>query len=242
MLEDTRDALIKPPKVAPLKAPPPKVKGTFPTGNGGNAAGVDTSAPKPPCPFYLKVSCKFGDKCTESHQGDMKNLIKRAAKAYGVPVAPVIQAGEEDKGDKKGKKGKGKGKGKKKGDNGSDSSDSESDGEGGRRFRIPLVQRPCLNLAFFDKCDNHEKKLCPYAHDQKTQADYKAGNIEGYSIDKVKKVVEIIKARGDTQFHLPRALSKTMTKLGIAVGGITPSESEPGGCCAGGITACGSTY
>jgi hypothetical protein len=160
------------------------------------------------CRFYVQGHCKFGDKCTESHQGDMKNLIKRAAKAYGIPVAPVVQAGEEDKGDKKGKKGKGKGKGKgkKKGDDGSDSSDSESDGEGGRRPRIPLAQRPCLNIAHFGKCDNHEKKLCPYAHDQKTKADYEAGNIQGYSIDKVKKVVEMIKARGETQFHLPRAL------------------------------------
>ena len=136
----------------------------------------------------------------------MKNLIKRAAKAYGIPVTPASQAGEEDKGDKKGKKGKGKGKGKKKGDNGSDSSDSESDGEGGRRPRIPLAERPCLNTAHFGKCDNHEKKLCPYAHDQKTQADYKAGKIQGYSFEKNKKTADDIKARGDAQFTLPPAL------------------------------------
>jgi hypothetical protein len=177
------------------------------------SANNTNNSSKSLCRFHIQGHCKFGDKCTESHQGDMKNLIKRAAKAYGIPVTPAFQNGEEDKGDKAGKKGKTKGKGagksKKKGDNGdgsSDASSSESDGEGGRRRILPFAERPCLNTAHFGKCDNHEKKLCPYAHDQKTQADYKAGKIEGYEVEKGKKIAETIKAKGQTQFSLPLAL------------------------------------
>jgi hypothetical protein len=150
---------------------------------------------------------------------DPKNFITRAAKAHSIPTTPAFQAsdGNKDKRDDKGKwkgkkgddKGKSKGKGKdrdkKKGNDG-DSSSSESDGEGGRRPKLPLAQRPCLNIAFFNKCDNHQKKKCPYGHDQKTQADYKAGKIQGYDVEKGKKIAETIKAKGHTQFHLPEGL------------------------------------
>jgi hypothetical protein len=171
------------------------------------------------CRFFLKGYCKFGDNCTESHQGDMKSLIKRAAKAQGIPAAPALQSMEHQRPDgKKGKKddgkgkkkckkdddkGKSKGKGKKKGNDGNE---SETSDEGGRRPVIPLAQRPCLNIAFFGKCDNHGLKVCPYGHDQKTQADYKAGKIQGYKVDSWKKKADEMRAKGITQFTLPDAL------------------------------------
>jgi hypothetical protein len=190
-------------------------KGTTTQGSS-NPAGTSKGL----CRFFLQGYCKFGDQCTESHKFDPKNVITRAAKSLSIPTTPAFQASDgnkDKKGDDKGKwkgkkgddkgksKGKGKDKDKKKGYD-SDSSSSESDGEGGRQPKLPLAQRPCLNMAFFNKCDNHGKKLCPYGHDQKTQADYKAGKILGYSFEKNKKTADDIKAKGDAQFKLPAAL------------------------------------
>jgi hypothetical protein len=190
-------------------------KGTT-TQGASNPAGTSKGL----CPFFLQGYCKFGDQCTESHKVDPKKFFTRAAKTYGIPATPAFQASDgnkgkkgDDKDKKKGKKGDDKGKSKGKGKDrdkkkgyDSDSSGSESDGEGARRPKLPLAQRPCLNIAFFNKCDNHGKKLCPYGHDQKTQADYKAGKIQGFSFEKNKKAADDIKARGDAQFTLPPAL------------------------------------
>ena len=150
-----------------------------------------------------------------------RNFATRFNKAHGIPATPAFQASDgnkgkkgEDKDKKKGKKGddkgksrgKGKDKDKKKGYDSDTSSGSESDGEGGRRPKLSLDQRPCLNIAHFNKCDNHQQKKCPYGHDQKTQADYKAGKIQGYEVEKGKKIAETIKAKGQTQFTLPEGL------------------------------------